>query len=521
MSTVTYRANLSSAIFPMTLADAGRTVINPQADQNFDRRVDPAGEQKDAGIPQAIYMENVIPTVNGFQSVGYIAGTSLPGSSSISSMKAFYFGGAVIVSRKNLVTGSGSVIANNINCDGAWTTATGTIPTPVLTASIASARGTNYWFDGSKFFTFIINPVSKQISFVDETFTFSGVTPADVKYICSSYNYLILLMKDGSIRWSSTTDPKNFVPSLVTGAGSIVPQDSSGSEFLVPNSEGFIIYGTTGAVFAQYTGNARYPFKFITVTDAGGYSYDSQVAGSSQSNAHYGISNSNKVQLITNAVATVVAPEISTYLEREQYKDVFNYTTNKFSKESYFRPFITKIYYLLDRYIVISMITTNVPVAKPFQFCFFYDKLLQRYGVLKIDHQDIFADETTVCFVPNRGTEIPYKLSLDVYSTTADIKGVLLLGKFQYIRDRFLQLESVEVESVKDISTGGSQNFSLVLFSSLDGKNFIDPITLATKAAGNLITANTHKTAKNHSLMFKGAFDVNTLQLEFRVAGGR
>lgn len=517
-----YRANLSSATFPMTLADAGRTVIIPQYDQNFDRRVDPAGEQKDAGIPQAIYMENVIPTVNGFQSVGYVAGTPIPEPSSRNVLKSFYFGGAVILSRGNSNGGlDRDVITNNINCSNSWVTATGTIPSPVFDASIASARGTNYWFDGTKFLTFTINPVDKQINFVDETFAFSGVIPADVKYICSSYNYLILLLKDGSIRWSSTTDPRNFVPSLVTGAGSIVPQDSTKSAFLVSNPEGFIIYGEEGAIFAQYTGNARYPFKFITVTDAGGYSYDWQIAGSTLSGSHYGISNSNKVQLINNAVATVVAPEISTYLEREQYKDVFNYTTNEFSKEAYFRPFPTRIYYLLDRYIVISMVTTNVPVARPFQFCFFYDKLLQRYGVLKVDHQRIFADETTICFVPSAAEEIPYKFSMDVYSTAADIKGVLLLGKFQFVRDKFLQLESVEVESVKDVSAGGSQNFSLVLLSSMDGKNFIDPVTLTTRAAGNLITANTHKTAKNHSLMLKGAFDVNTLQLEFRVAGGR
>ena len=71
MAQISYRANLSSAIFPMTLARAGRSVIIPGPDQNFDRRVDPAGEQKDAGIPQVIYMENVLPTANGYQSVAF------------------------------------------------------------------------------------------------------------------------------------------------------------------------------------------------------------------------------------------------------------------------------------------------------------------------------------------------------------------------------------------------------------------------------------------------------------------
>jgi len=72
MGQVAYRANLSSATFPMTIADGGRTVIVPGPDQNFDRRVDPEGSQRDAGIPQALYMENVMPTTNGYQSVGYL-----------------------------------------------------------------------------------------------------------------------------------------------------------------------------------------------------------------------------------------------------------------------------------------------------------------------------------------------------------------------------------------------------------------------------------------------------------------
>lgn len=71
MAQQTHRANLSSAVFPMTLAKAGRSVIVPTYDQNFDKRVDANGNDKGSvGIPQAIYMENVFPTPDGFQSVG-------------------------------------------------------------------------------------------------------------------------------------------------------------------------------------------------------------------------------------------------------------------------------------------------------------------------------------------------------------------------------------------------------------------------------------------------------------------
>jgi hypothetical protein len=78
MGTIAYRANLSAATYPMTISDGGRTVIMPGPDNNYDRRVDPTGEQKDAGIPQALYMENVLPTANGYQSVGSLNTGTLP-----------------------------------------------------------------------------------------------------------------------------------------------------------------------------------------------------------------------------------------------------------------------------------------------------------------------------------------------------------------------------------------------------------------------------------------------------------
>jgi hypothetical protein len=81
MAQIPYRANLSAAIFPMTLARSGRTVINPQADNNFDKRVDAQGNDKaSAGIPQVMYMENVLPTVEGFQSVGYVEDGTVAGA---------------------------------------------------------------------------------------------------------------------------------------------------------------------------------------------------------------------------------------------------------------------------------------------------------------------------------------------------------------------------------------------------------------------------------------------------------
>jgi hypothetical protein len=510
----------------MTLADAGRTVITPQYDQNFDRRVDPAGEQKDAGIPQAIYMENVIPTVNGFQSVGYSVRaplTSVVAPGDVNVRAAFVVpdtsNEAVVLFRTNGGLYS-DVISSSIEASGWVLHAGATVPTG-LSHSIAFVRGVNYWCDGTYLYTFTVNPGSKQVTFTDVSGSVTGVTVANIKYICSAYNYLILLMDDGTIHWSSTTTPTDFTVSLVTGAGSEVPSGAQNANFLVSHPAGFYIYCSNSVVFAQYTGNSRYPWKFTPVSNAGGYTDPNTVSGNYSSEIQYGVDLSGKIQLISGNAATLAAPEISSYLERKTVKDVFDYTTNVFSLLGIGlnTPAVSRLTFVLDRYILLSFSVDYFLSELEFDYAFVYDTLLQRYGVLKVRHAFICASSKYILFVPLREGELCYNPSFNLPVSTHT--GVLLLGKFQFVRDRFLQLEEINIESVKDVSSGGTQNFSLLLFPSFDGKNFSTPITLTPTITNSLIQAKTHKTAKSHSIMLKGAFDVNTLELHFRVAGER
>lgn len=526
MPQITHRANLSAAIFPMTLADAGRSVINPQSDSNYDRRVDPSGEQKDAGIPQAIYLENVIPTANGYQSVGWSERLPLPprsaGVGSLSAYKAFVVEDTVFLAREG-TAGYVDVVSNVIGCTLTWqynAGATPLIPSPSSSTSIASVRGTNYYCDRTSLFTFTIDPVTKQLTFTDVTGSVTGITVASIRYICSAYNYLIALHDDGTIYWSSTTTPTDFTASLVTGAGSETPGNDIDAQFLIENPAGFIVFGTHGATLAQYTGNSRYPWKFTPIGNCGGYTYTYQVWGNKESAATYCIDNGNKVRIISGGEAQLVAPEISTYLERKNYHDVFDTATDTFSRSDPFN--IKKIHYALDRYLLVSVIEAGTSANS---YAFLYDTLLQRYGKIKQDHQFVAANETTVTFLPAKDwsvvpEEFPYTLSFDVYSADYVFAGVILLGKFQYIRDRLLQLEQVSVESATDADVI-PQNFSLTLLPSMDGKNFTTPVALTCTYANELVTAPVHKTAKNHSILIKGAFDINTLQLEFNVTGDR
>ncbi len=532
MALIPYRGNLSAAVFPMTLADAGRTVINPQADQNFDRRVDPAGEQKDAGIPQAIYLENVIPTVNGYQSVGFITGDFLLTklNNLIGTVRIFepknslgfgnYYPIFVTFYTDNAVRWKEAAV------DSIWKSAITTTGTfdfagvGITEISTANVRGDCYLWNGLHLYQVIYNGVSLEFTNLDATVT--GLTLADVAYITGSYNYLIAITTDGTVYWSSTTTPTDFTASLVTGAGSEIPTAYTGLlAFIHPNIFGFYIYTSTTVIAAAYTGNSRYPWKFTEVSNSGAYSSYFQVGWDNNSNIVYTFDNTGKLTLVQENIANAVAPEVSSFFERKRKTDKFNYSTNVFTLEdiTQFTPLAAtrRIWYFVDRYIFVSYkvgTSTNL-----FTDCLVYDTLLQRYGKIKLTHDYILCDETNIQFL-NYITGNLHNLTFDLYNSDAVFAGVLFLGKFQFIRDRHLQLEEIDIESAQD-SAYITRNFSLILFPSFDGKNFDTPVTLTPTYSGNLITAKTHKTALNHSLMLKGAFDVNTLQLKFRIAGER
>ena len=92
--------------------------------------------------------------------------------------------------------------------------------------------------------------------------------------------------------------------------------------------------------------------------------------------------------------------------------------------------------------------------------------------------------------------------------------GVILLGKYQYVRNRKLTLDTVTVENVPE---GG--DFSLTDNYTLDGKNSLSKPGTILESTGTLRKYGVNVTGMNHSLMFKGAFHVTSLQLAFHNNG--
>ncbi len=533
MGQIAYRANLSSATFPMTIADGGRTVIVPGPDQNFDRRVDPQGEQKDAGIPQALYLENVMPTPNGYQSVGYktLAALPAPGPTSGGTGSAIVRGSAYLyvasaltgdirrflcLFRSQASFSNRDVVASSFTTGiFAWTYATGAMPFPVGEfLSTTRVRNATYVYSDGAFYT-VDNPGSDVLNFTNISGSIVGIaTLSDVVCIWSCANYLLVVLKSGLVMWSSLLTITDFTSSLINGAGQIFPNDLNlRVKFVKEAANGFYMYTESGIVYGQYTGNARYPFKFTPVKDSGGYDFSYQAFGESRSSTQYAIDSTSNVRIISGQQAQLIASDISSFLEKTKKVEELDYIANTFSTGNVTST--KKLTYLLDKYVLVKYTTgTN-------SYFLVYDTGLARYGKLKVQG-DVYTDLNSLYIFGTDQGSVGYQLSFNVYDTDFPAASVILLGKFQYVRSRMMQMEEIEIEGPQNTAIIPSPNFSLALIPSTDGRNFDAPIPLTARSInGGLAVYNCHHTAQNHSILIKGAFSINTLQLKFVPGGER
>jgi hypothetical protein len=88
------------------------------------------------------------------------------------------------------------------------------------------------------------------------------------------------------------------------------------------------------------------------------------------------------------------------------------------------------------------------------------------------------------------------------------------------VRDKALQLQEVIFECGRDPDLA-TQNIEILDYQTDDGKTFLPPVVLPLTTSTELLKADCFLTAKNHSILLKGAFDINTIELVARVAGER
>jgi hypothetical protein len=504
MSQVTYRANLSAKAFPFLSQNWGRTIIVPQYDNTFSRQLaSQEDSDKDVGIPQIYYCHNVMPHQQGFQSIGYT--TLINGITEVfsyiglvrdvSDFKAYF---AVSLSGKFYTLES-----------GIWTYK-GTYGNPGALITVAYMAGTTYIYVANygclKFDLFLRTFSSVTLTSLDST---------QVLGITYSMGYLIA-WTNNQVSWSSTIDPTDFTPSLITGAGGGgVESARGGINLCFSHTQGFIVYTTSNAVAALYSGNAQYPFNYREIVGSGGLDSINQIAFDANSGNHYAYTTSG-MQLISTTQTQTVLPELTDFIAGKLFED-YDEVTDTFYTLALSSTMQKQITAVSDRYLVVSYGISSLTHAVV------YDLTNKRWGKLKIPHIMCFEYQ-----ISNPGvTEIPRQSiaflqtdgtvkSVDFSITSANSNGVLCLGKYQFVRQRTLQLDEIHLENVPE-----GTSITLYDLAALDGKNSVKYYPELLDSNGLYRRYGSRAVGINHSLVLRGSFSLVSLVLAFSIHAKR
>lgn len=545
-----FRGALNAAEFPFVSSFQGRTVVQPGLDNNVRTTQAFYGNQQSAdySIPQLLYCENVLPTGEGLQSVGYeqlIEG--LPGISN--------FDQAITLrdaDENNFIF----VPASGMNYIYRANTGTWTSTNPVAAADATVSRA---YVNGRTFVCYsglgIYEYNTGANTFVK--LTLIGLTDAAVSGIGSSNNYLVAFT-DITVYWSSLIDPVDFIPSTLTGAGFAIPQDVKAKiTAVVGTSGGFIIYTAKNAVAAVYTNNIRAPFSFKEVSNAGGLESYEQVTSEQTSGPQFAWTTGG-FQTVVPQGADTISGEVNDFLAGGLWEYWEPISKQLIETSGGGVEFKVKLSYVASRFVIISY---SVDSTDLYQYALVFDVVLERWGKLKIDHVDcfsypypnVFGDLTygdlsgtsyegigetsyaglaagifsrtpskrSVAFLSTNGA---VNILLMNYSKEVAQQGVAIFGKFQLIRDKMLTLQEIDFEGIYSDTTGPQEVplIAATLLASRDGKNLSQAFPMRLLAASKKHQKYAKRaTGKNLSIALEGTFALSSYILTVTAEGDR
>lgn len=544
MAQIPFRLNLSAANFPFISNWMGRSVIISKYDQNAAPFQSFSGNDadKDVGIPQIYYCHNVMPAGQGFRSVGF----DQPVSVGVADTFVKVFFAVDPDDRQGIVAVSLSGKFYIYTADSpVWTVASiGNVTIDKVT--VAFAGGYTY-----------VGVSGKGIYKISlSTKTLKAVQPAGLNIvasnfvgICSSNSYLIAYDKN-TLYWSSATDPEDFVPSLVTGAGSGIPTNLVGSIIgAFPLALGFAVYTSQNIILSAYSGNIRYPWVFRQCPNGAGISDPEQVTHSLDLAFHYVWSSSGLIKVTLQGAESVFG-ELSDFLAGRIFED-FDTVTNTLTTQYLTAHLKIKLNFVGSRFLMVSYGLTDL-----LSHVLVYDSTLQRWGKLKIEHVDSFeypflmsdnlpytdlngttygqltgilynqltSAPTPKNTAPEAKTNIAFispdgKISVIAWDYgKLNHDAVMILGKYQLTRNTVCTLHEIEVENIAE---DNDANFEVYDLPSLSGKNLEPAQKFKSIQDGLARTYNGRITALSHSILFKGAFNIVNAQLKVSSAGRR
>jgi hypothetical protein len=538
MPQISYRANLAAASVPFSGPDQmGQSVIVPGPDHTFSRQLSARADQdRSVGIPQVYYIRNVIPVDSGFAAAPNHAGLNtvdlgfrFQGASNpedvYTHVSVYRTGGsAQITYLHSRLTGQLHVFnsATPISSSGG-------------TCAIYTLNGITYYFNFTAAAIYTTNG-SDVYSAVTLTGIPGGTTLRDSN---SCFGYHIAISRD-RVFWSSLTDPLDFTPSLISGAGSFgIQQALGGLRFILPGASGFFIVCDENIVFLRYTGNPRFPFAAQAVDNSGPMQFWQLNEAASLtvqladkilcSNWQHAV---DERIIVTRAGIAKLSPRTVTaeFPELTQWNRDFPP-----SGVLYFPDADTAYGARVTKTAILSVIATGesllffrynytyLGVVYPAHWV--YDIALQRWGHL--DRWPVVSDAgrnfggnsaQALLIVPTSGALARYSASHQSLVTSFNThQGTMMAGRYQYVRARALDLHSVQTRGnnsavvCRGIPSGtgsGAGDLRLPSRSTTEGLPHAQTTYYFDGCLGH-----------NVSIMFHGAFYIDYLILNFSLHG--
>lgn len=543
MTQVYYRANLSDEQFPLVSTFQGKTIIQPSIDQNYSQSL--FESKGDRGVPEALYLHNVIPSIYGYKSVAFrpavpAYNVDVNDFKHIFSIKDFSGNRGHIA-----ITESGKTLMFTSSAP-TWEDVTPIGQPAGGVVTVADATGSSF-ICYSGFGIFEIDLINKALNVASISWD-SPLTNADMLGIAASNNYL--LAHDGStLYWSSALDVLDFKASQITGAGSGTPTAAVGAIITINRvGIGFAVYCQGNIVVATFSGNVQYPWIFKEAPNGSGISSAYHISSTGEDNSNYAWTSAGLLK-VTLAGCTAVHPEVSDFVAGRLYES-YDTLTNTFTSTNLSAAMEVRIAFLSSRYLAISYGPTTLKQS------LLYDVSLKRWGKLVLDHAllfDIAFDIDTDQVAPvtysdlsateYQNYEVTYasvgpvvsvqsaeaKHAMAVMTASGQIvicssefaditsDAVLLLGKYQIFRANYVGIQGFTVESLDADNT----NFSVQVLTSIDGKNTYLTTDPYEEIKDNIRLYSCLATGQNHSLLLKGAFHVVAIVLVFTNEGNR
>lgn len=534
MAQIKHRINLQTASYPLVTTDKGQTVVLPSKGETT---------PPEEAVPGIFYMQNVMPTAIGYASVGIVDG--LPDTSGFGvgffnaiGVVAVVFEGQrayIIIPRSNFPDETTLNRLVVVNPDF------GTVHSALMSSGFEDVNGIefdNFTFAEVNSRTFMAYDSIEQweMTAIDAftTIAFTGLVVTEVRGLVSSNGYLIAY-GDSTIAWSSTIDPTDFTPSQTTGAGGGSVADlGSNITFCKANDTGFIIYTETNAIAALYTGNRQYPFRFVPIKGAAGCIRQGYATSAQEPSTHFVYSKAGLQEVVSGGAKTVL-PEVLEFFRAGLYEAVaedLTITHNSLIPEE---EFFTNISLIASRYLAISYGKDGDDF---FSHAIVLDLVLNRAGKVALDHNRVFelivptnlAASTEFTEAANIGFLQGNDLLQNSKYYTLDWTGsvdadasdrgssLLLLGKFQYARSRFLDLQEIKIDKEVKL-TGDTSDLELQVITEFeDGSTSISTPTQILDTTKRR-TYGSDVSGKNHVLAFKDRFKLTSLELVSSLGG--